>query len=82
MGSRARLKAANTFPVRSKFFFVAPGLDVSYNNITDEGVRHFADLLQVRSRCSRLKWTSGGVHLERNQLLNSFEFLLNRMTQL
>lgn len=41
------VKAANTFPVTSKLFFYTTGLDVSYNNITDEGVRHLADLLQV-----------------------------------
>lgn len=27
---------------------IPTGLDVSYNNITDEGFRHFADLLRVR----------------------------------
>lgn len=31
-----------------KVIFFTTGLDVSYNNITDEGVRHLADLLQVR----------------------------------
>lgn len=30
-----------------KQFFVSAGLDVRYNNITDEGAGHLADLLQV-----------------------------------
>lgn len=32
-----------------KALLIPPGLDVSYNNITDEGFRHFADLLRVRA---------------------------------
>lgn len=38
------------FPLYNFFLFIFPStdLDMSYNHITDEGVKHIADLLRVR----------------------------------
>lgn len=43
LGEQRNLDALQNF----KLFFMSAGLDVRYNNITDDGAGHLADLLQV-----------------------------------